>query len=174
MKRYIRSGNSDTPSSGIKFYHYDRRKFNVGDTLVGKFHTCQYPQVLKIYSEKNPQISDFQDVLYLYDTRFDSMFETCKYCYEVKPDCIEKRYSDYSYMICLTHIPNLLSKLKNTNENSRNFIIDQYITLMSDAYLGDSNAITQLHDLYGLDISSEIEYICNSAEVLKVFEAPEL
>ena len=142
MKRYIKS--TDDTQSTPRFYHYDNREFSVGDIITGNNYSCKYSKILEAYSENNPQITSISSALYMYDTEMPESFEVYDYGYEVKPDCIVKRYSDYSFIMCISHIGDIIRKFSSIEDRDlRNFMIYQYIDLMSDAYLGDSNAIAQ-------------------------------
>ena len=167
MKRYIKSeSHTDRPS--LRFYHYDNRAFNIGDIITGNHYPNKYPKIFELYSKKNPQIHKISDALYMYDSEVPESFEVYTYGYEVNPDCIIKRYSDYSFVMCISYMDKIIRKFSSIDdEDSRNFMIYQYIDLMSDAYLGNFNAITKLNVAYGIGESDAIEYISNSGEIIR-------
>ena len=150
-------------------FHHDNRKFDEGDTIVGKhYDICK--NILSKYQSKE-LFPNMSEVLYMTNRVRDSWeYENV---YEVVPKGkIVKCHTHYSVVLCQEELKQCIEHFKHSDLAegwSDDEVEQKYINLMYESYLGNSDAAIEL-DLqfgYSYDNFREYEWICQSALVIQ-------
>ena len=157
-------------SSVHSYYHYDSRKFNVGDIVKGNQYNMD-EDIASAY-EAATKLSDISSVLYMLDHEDDDYANTYKYGYQVDPfGRILKTQMDYSAIICQEEFKSCMTyyiRHNDIQDPDLPNVRELYIALMIEAYLGEEVAKELLENTFRYSKSNNVEYICQSATTTKI------
>ena len=156
-------------SSQHSYFHYDSRKFNVGDIVKGNQHDIDADITLAY--EEATKLNDIPSILYMLDHEDIEYADVYDYGYQVEPiGKILKAQMDYSVIMCQEEFKSCMKYYIQHNDiEDPNLpgLRESYISLMVEAYLGDEDSKELLETIFGYSKSSNVEYICQSAKVVK-------
>lgn len=159
-------------SSQHSYFHYDSRKFNVGDIVTGNQYDIDADITLAY--EEATRLNDMSNILYMLDHEDREYADVYDYGYQVEPiGKILKAQMDYSVIMCQTELKSCIKYyIKYTHIEHPNLpsVRESYIALMVEAYLGDEDSKELLETIFGYSKSMNVEYICQSAKVVKILQ----
>lgn len=159
-------------SSQHSYFHYDSRKFNVGDIIEGNQYDIDADITLAY--EEATGLNSMSNILYMLDHEDTEYANEYDYGYQVEPiGKILKAQMDYSVIMCREELKSCIKYYIQHNDiEDPNLpgVRESYIALMVEAYLGDEDSKELLETIFGYSKSNNTEYICQSAKVIKILQ----
>lgn len=159
-------------SSKQSYYHYDFREFDVGDIILGNHHNID-DDIALAYNQAT-KLNDITSIIYMLNHEDNQYSNAYDYGYQVDPiGKILKAQMDYSAILCHEDLQRCLKYYISHNridDPELPGVREMYVSLMVESYLGDEDSKDMLETIFGYSRSNNIEYICQSAKVVKILQ----